>query len=37
MSLAIGLFEQNLAIAKISSVLMLSEVDQAKKWAFEHI
>lgn len=37
MSIALGLFEQNLAIAKISGVLMRSEVDQAKKWVFEHI
>ncbi len=37
MSIAIGFFEQNLVIAKISGVLMRSEVDQAKKWVFEHI
>ena len=37
MSIAIGFFEQNLVVAKISGVLMRSEVDQAKKWVFEHI
>ncbi len=37
MSIALGLFEQNLVIAKVSGVLMRTEVDQAKKWLFEHI
>lgn len=37
MSIALGLFEQNLAIAKVSGILMRNELDQAKKWIFEHI
>ena len=37
MSIALGLFEHNLVIAKVSGVLMRTEVDQAKKWLFEHI
>ena len=36
-SIALGLFEQNLAIAKVSGILMRNELDQAKKWIFEHI
>ncbi|HNI63167.1 MAG TPA: STAS/SEC14 domain-containing protein [Agitococcus sp.] len=36
-SIALGLFEQNLAIAKVSGILMRNELDQAKKWVFEHI
>ena len=37
MSIALGLFEQNWAIAKVSGILMRNELDQAKKWIFEHI
>ena len=37
MSIALGLFEQNLAIAKVSGILMRNELDQAKKWVFDHI
>jgi hypothetical protein len=37
MSIALGLFEQNLVIVNVSGVLMRTELDQAKKWVFEHI
>ena len=37
MLIALGLFEQNLAIAKVSGILMRNELDQAKKWVFDHI
>lgn len=37
MAIALGLFEQDLISVKVSNVLMRNEVDQAKKWVFEHI
>lgn len=37
MAIALGLFEQDLISVKVSNVLMRNEVDQAKKWVFDHI